>query len=148
MQGNMGGGMMGMRGDHHAFGFGDPSAHLATLKTDLGIKPEQTAAWDTYAKVVQDTAQQMQATRQGIDRDAVRSMSPQDRQAFMTKMRDQHVQAFATVKTAAQTLLPSLDDAQKAKAQSELPGLAAQGRHMMRHVGMGMMGGPAAPAGQ
>ena len=151
MHGHMGPSMMGMRGGPQANGFGDPSTHLAALKTDLGIKPEQAAAWDAYAKVVQDTAAQMRATRKGIDMGAVHSVSPQDRQALMTKMRDQHEQAFGPLKTAAQALLPSLDDAQKAKAKAELPGLAAHGPRMMQHAGMGlmdgmpMMGGPIGP---
>ncbi len=141
-----GGGMMGGHGGHHAFGFGDPAARLATLKADLKIKPEQTAAWDAYAKVVQDTAQQMQAARGGVDRDAVHAMYPQDREAVMTKMRVQHEQALATVKTAAQTLLPSLDDAQKTTAQNELPGLAAHGPHMKHHAGIGIKNGSAPAA--
>lgn len=141
MHGAMGPGMMGMQGGPRGHGFGDPSAHLAALKADLGIKPDQAAAWDTYAKVAQDTAEQMRATRSAVDPDAVRAMSPQDRQAFMTSMHVGREKAFATLATAARTLLPSLDDAQKAKAQDELPGLAVNGPGMMRHTGMGMIGG-------
>jgi hypothetical protein len=141
MLGHMAPGMMGMRGGPQGIGVGDPSTHLAALKRDLGINPEQAAAWDAYAKVVQDSATQMLATRKGIDMDAVHSMSSQDRQAFMTKMRDQHEQAFGALKTAAETLLPSLDDAQKAKAKNELPGLVAHASRTMHHAGMGMMGG-------
>lgn len=154
MHGDMGPGMMGMQGGPRGHDFGDPSAHLATLKTDLGIKPDQAAAWDTYAKVAQDTAEQMRAARNEIDRDVVRGMSPQDRQAFMTSIHERRANAFATLATAAQALLPSLDDAQKVKAQDELPGLTAHGPHMMRHAGMGMMGGgpmmgvPTAPGGR
>lgn len=143
MHGQMGPGMMGMRGGTQGHGFGDPATHLATLKTDLDIRPEQAAAWDAYAKVVQDTATQMQAARKGIDMDAIHSMSPQDRQAFMTRMHDQREQAFTTLKTAANALLPTLDDAQKAKAQTELPGLALHGPAMMQHADM--MGGPMGP---
>ncbi len=96
MHGRMDPGMiMGMQGS------GDPSAHLAALKTELGIKPEQEAAWDAYAKVIQDTSAQMQATRKQIDMTAVQGMSPQDRQGFMSGMRGQHEQGFATLKTAA-----------------------------------------------
>jgi hypothetical protein len=39
------------------------------------------------------------------------------------------------------SLLPSLDETQKAKAQTELPGLAARGPGGMRHAGMPMIGG-------
>lgn len=140
MHGHMGPGMMGMRGGAQAHGFGDSSAHLATLKTDLGIKPEQAAAWDAYAKVVQDTAAQMQAMHKGIDMGPIHGIAPQDHQAFMTKMHDQREQTFSALKAAAQVLLPSLDDDQKVKAQTELPGLAAYAPRMMQHAGMGMMG--------
>jgi hypothetical protein len=45
------------------------------------------------------------------------------------------------VKAAAEALLPSLDETQKAKAQTELPGLAARGPGAMRHAGMPIFGG-------
>ena len=150
MHGHMGRGMMtGMRGS------GDPSARLASLKTELDIRPEQEEAWNAYAKVMQDNSAQMQATRKQIDMTAVQSMSPQDRQGFMTGMREQREQRFATLKTAAQALLPSLDAVQKAKAQNDLPGLREHGRRMTQSMqgvgrgmrgGMGMMGGPTGPA--
>jgi hypothetical protein len=145
----MGPAMMGMRSGAQGQGFGDPTARLAALKTEIGITPQQSAAWDTYAKLVQDTAAQMHASREKIDPNAVRAMSPQDRTTFMTTQWELRDKAFGTVKTAAETLLASLDDAQKAKAQTSLPGLAAAGpagmqqagMPMMRH-GMGMMMGP------
>jgi len=140
MGGHMGSGMMGMTGGPRQHDFGDPAAHLAALKTDLGIRPEQAAAWDSYAKVVQDTATQMRAARGNMDMNAIHDMSPQDRSAFMTTRHEAHEQAFGTVKTAAEALLPSLDDAQKAKARTELPGLATRGPGGMRQAGMGMMG--------
>ena len=149
MRGHMGSGMMGMTGGPQGRGFGDPAAHLAALKTELSIKPEQTAAWDSYAKAVQDTAAQMQAARGNMDMNAIHDLPPQDRSAFMTTQWDMHEQAFGKVKAAAEALLPSLDDAQKAKARTALPGLATRGPSgmqqagmpMMRH-GMGMMQGP------
>ncbi len=55
----MGPGMM-MKGKGPMMGnFGDPASRLATLKTELGIKPEQAAAWDAYAKVVTATATEL-----------------------------------------------------------------------------------------
>ncbi len=116
-----------MGGGARGFGFGDPASHLAALKTEIGIKPEQTAVWDAYAKVVQDTATQMQAARAGMDRKAIQAMTPADRTAFMTSRREAHEQAFGKIKTAAEALLPTLDTAQQAKAQTELPGLATHG---------------------
>ncbi len=139
MDGHRGHGMMGRGGK--AWGFDGPATHLTAVKNDLGIKPEQVAAWDAYAKVVQDTAAQMAATRATTDMDAIRAMPNKERAAFMSDRMDQHDQALAKVKAAAEALLPSLDDAQKAKAQKELPGLAAPGPGGMRHAGMPMMGG-------
>lgn len=131
--------MMGMHRGHGpmAGGFADPAGHLASLKAELGITAPQQAAWDAYAKAVQETAAAMQARRQGMDMTAMHSMSDQDRQAFMTRMREQHEQAFQRVKAAAETLLTTLDNTQKTKAKEILPGLAAHGPGMMHHAGMG-----------
>jgi hypothetical protein len=59
-------------------------------------------------------------------------MSPQDRFAFVTKMREQGQAQFEAVKTAAVELLAALDETQKAKARDILPGLAAFGPGRMR----------------
>ncbi len=137
----------GMKGKGQGRGMGqhgDPAAHLATLKTDLAIKPEQTAAWDAYAKVVTDTAAEHRKIRDGIDRDAMRKMEQKDREAFRESMQKSREGDHAKVKAAAETLLTQLDDTQKAKAQQSLPGLIAMGgpggRHGMRG-GHGMGGG-------
>lgn len=55
-------GMMGRGPGGNMGNFGDPAAHLATLKTELAIKPEQTGAWDSYAKVVAETAAERRKT--------------------------------------------------------------------------------------
>ncbi len=144
MDGHRGHRMMGRGGEGgggEGWGFGGPATHLTALKTDLGIKPEQAAAWDAYAKVVQDTAAQMAANRATTDMDAIRAMPNKERAAFISNRMDLHDQAIAKVKAAAEALLPSLDDAQKAKAQQELPGLAARGPGGMRHADMRVMGG-------
>ena len=137
----MGPGMMGMRGGSQGQRFGDPAARLSALKTELGIKPEQASAWDAYAKVVLDTATQMRANHEKIDPDAIQAMPLKDRIAFMTTQMELRDKASTAVKAAANTLLASLDDAQKAKAQAQtsLPGLAARGPAGMRQAGMPMM---------
>ncbi|MGA3399599.1 MAG: hypothetical protein ABSC95_10295 [Acetobacteraceae bacterium] len=150
--GMMGGGpgMMGWQDGVGPRGFADPAARLTALKTDLAIRPEQTAAWDTYAKVVQDTAATMQAARAKLDPSTLQTMSWQDRRAAMTGLHEQHAQAFDAIKTAADALLPTLDNAQKTVARAALPGLAAGGPWMMAQhggipmmgYGMGMMPGP------
>ena len=135
----MGSGMMKGHGPGMG-GFADPAAHLGALKTEIGIKAEQQAAWDAYAKVVRDTATSMQEHRQHVDRDAVHKMEPKQRQDFAASMQTQRREAFEKVKAAAETLLTTLDDAQKAKASGILPGLVASGPGTgMQH---GMMGGP------
>ncbi len=145
----MGPGIMGMRGDAQGQGFGDPAARLAALKTELGIKPEQVGAWDAYTKVVQGTATEMRANHEKIDPGTVQAMPLKDRIAFMTTQMELRDKASTTMKAAANTLLASLDDAQKAKAHGSLPGLAARGPASMQqagmpmmHHGMGMMMGP------
>jgi len=137
MHGQMGPGMRGQMGPNMQGGPGltqfDPT-QIETLKTALGITPAQEPAWTKYAKAVQDAADTMQTRHQGIDRDAVSKMSPQDRYAFVTKMREPGQQQFETVQTAANELLVALDDAQKAKARDTLPGLASVGPGTMHNA--------------
>jgi len=135
--------MMGMQGGPGSVGFGDPAARLDAIKAELGIRSEQATAWDGYANAVREAAGQMRAARQSVDMTAVHGMSPQDRQAFASGMRQRHEQSFAAFRTAAEALLPTLDEAQKAKAREVLPGLAAHGPGMMRHA-MGLPSGSTA----
>jgi hypothetical protein len=118
--------------------FADP-AQIETLKKELGITSAQEPAWTKYAKAVQDSAVTMKTTREGVDPEAVSKMSPQDRFAFVSKMREQGQKQFETVQTAAKELLATLNDTQKAKAQETLPGLAFGGPGPMRGA---FMGGP------
>ena len=104
----------------------DP-AQIEALKNELGITLAQEPAWTNYVKALQDAAAATKTTRDNVDRDAVSKMSPQDRYAFMTKMREQRQKQFEAVKTTADQLVATLDDRQKAKAQEILPGLAAFG---------------------
>jgi hypothetical protein len=120
----MGSGMgPGMMGGAPAAIFADP-AQLETLKKELGITTAQEPAWTKYTKTLQDAAATMKTAREGVNPDTISKMTPQDRFAFATKMREQGQKQFETVKTAANELLTSLDDTQKAKAQMSLPGLA------------------------
>ena len=98
---------------------------LETLKAELSITAAQEPAWTKYAKSVQDAATTMKMTREGVDRDAVSKMTPADRFAFVSKMREQGQKRFETVQTSANELLATLDDAQKVKAEQTLPGLAS-----------------------
>ena len=120
MMKGMGPGMMHGRA---GLGLADP-AQLETLKTELKITAAQEQAWGKYAKAVQDAAAGMKTTRESVDPEAVRKMSPADRYAFVSKMREQAQERFAAVKTAADELLAILDATQKAKANDILPGLA------------------------
>jgi hypothetical protein len=131
--------MMGMGGGHGPIGggFADPATNLASLKTELGITAEQEPAWAAYTKVVQETATSIKAQHQSLDRTAIHNMSEQDRQTFMTQMREQHEKAFEPVKTMAEKLLTALDDTQKTRAKAILPGLVPHGPAMMQHAGMG-----------
>ena len=126
------GGMMGMHGGPGLAQF-DP-AGIDALKTELGITSAQEPAWTKYAKAAQESAATMQTTRDGVDPDAVSKMSPRDRYAFMTKMREQGQKQFETVQTVANELLATLDDAQKAEARDTLPGLASFGPGAMHNA--------------
>lgn len=137
MMKGMGPGMMKghgmMKGMGHGMGPGmmhgpgqtlaDP-ARIDALKAELAITPAQESAWSKYAKAVQEAAATMKTTRESIDPNAMSKMTPADRFAFVTKMREQGQKQFGAVKTAAEELLATLDAAQKAKATNILPGLA------------------------
>jgi len=104
-------------------GLGD-RAQIETLKNELGITPAQEAAWAKYVRVVQDAAATMKTTRQGVDPDVVSKMTPADRFAFVSKMREQGQKEFGAVREAAEELLVVLNESQKATAEDTLPGLA------------------------
>jgi hypothetical protein len=119
----MGPGMKGMMHGRAGQGFADP-AQLETLKAELKITPAQEQAWSKYANAVQDAAATMKTTREGVDPEAVSKMTPADRYAFVSRMREQGQKQFGAVKSAADELLAVLDATQKAKADDILPGLA------------------------
>lgn len=131
--GNMGHGKMGHMGNA-----GDPTARLGALKTEIGVRPEQATAWETYAKVVTDVAAERRSVRESMDHDAVHKMEPKDRRAFRESMQGQRDASITKVRSAAEALLAQLDDAQKEKARQTLPGLIASGQgEGMRHGKMG-----------
>jgi LTXXQ motif family protein len=137
MHGMMGPGMHGQMGPgamHGGPGFAFDPARLDTLKTEIGIKPAQEQAWTKYTKAIQDAATAMKTARDSVNPDAVSKLGPQERFAFATKMREQAQKQHETVTTAANELLATLDDTQKAKAQQTLPGLAF-GRGPMHAAG-------------
>jgi hypothetical protein len=102
--------------------FADP-ARIDALKAELAITAAQEPAWTKYTKAVQDAAVSMKAARESVDPDMVSKMTPADRFAFVTKRREQGLQQFGAVKTAAEELLATLDATQKAKTTDILPGL-------------------------
>jgi hypothetical protein len=137
--GQMGPGMHGQDGPGMHGGPGltqvDP-ARIDTLKTELGITPAQEPAWTKYATAVKDAATAMKTTHESVDPATVSKLSPADRFAFVSKIREQAQKQFGAVQTAANELLATLDDTQKAKAQTTLPGLAS-GPGAMHSAGVG-----------
>jgi len=103
--------------------FADP-AQLETLKADLGITAAQETAWSKYARALEDATAAMRRTRETVDPSTVSGMTPSERFAFVSKMREQGQKQFEAVRTAANELVAVLDDAQKTKANDILPGLA------------------------
>lgn len=141
MVGPMGGGMshgMGPAAMPGGPGHVAIPARIEALKTELGITSAQEAAWKKYADALQEASAAMQATRESMDHDALRRMSPSDRHAFATTMHEQRQEQLETVGKAANELLATLDDSQKAKAADILPGLSGGGHGM----GHGSAAGP------
>lgn len=127
----------GMHADRPGFGrmaAADP-AQIDSLKKELGITAQQEAAWTKYATVLKDTADAVKARHEGIDRDAIRKMSPDDHSKFRDGMREQRQKEIDAVKSATDELLKSLDEKQLAIAKEVLPG-PGYGRGM-RGAGMG-----------
>ena len=129
----VGSGMRGPGGPGSAFA--DP-AQIEKLKSELAITPAQEPVWTKYTKTIQDAAAAMKTARESVDPATVGTMSPQDRYAFMTKMREQGQKQFETVHGAADELFKTLDDGQKAKALDLLPGFGF-GPGPMRAAGAG-----------
>jgi hypothetical protein len=127
MHGPMGPGMQGQFGPGGMHGgpvFAFDPARLDAFKAELAINPAQEEAWTKYTKAIQDAATAMKAAREGVNPEAVGKLGPQERFAFATKMREQAQKQHETIVTAANELLATLDETQKAKAQQSLPGLA------------------------
>jgi hypothetical protein len=135
----MGHGMMGhgLGPNTGTPGPGFDAEDIDELKAELGITLAQELAWSKYVKVVRDATTAMQSAREGVDPQAVSKMSPADRFAFVSKRREQGEKQREAVKTAANELLATLDDAQKAAAADILPGLIPFGPAAMRGAGMG-----------
>jgi len=127
----MGQGMGGPGGMMQGGGFADPSGYLGSLKGELAITVQQDKAWNDYTDVVKATAEQMRAAHEGMFR-SMATQSWQQRRDAMDQMFATRQQAYANVHHAATQLIALLDDAQKAKAQQSLPGLAAHGPGMMQ----------------
>ena len=139
MHGQMGQGTRGQMGPGMPGGpgqtFVDP-ARIDSLKSELGITAAQEPAWTKYTKAIQDAATSMKTTRETVDPETVSKLSPADRLAFVTKMREQQQTQFGAVKSAADELLAALEENQKAKAREILPGIAL-GPGTMRGAGLG-----------
>ncbi len=122
-------GMMGSGGPGMMGGDWNTGTYLDGLKTQLAISPNQEAAWKNYADTVSGFGEQMQGLHQTMY-ESMGTASWQERRNLMNKMLQVRQQAFATVQEAASKLMAALSPAQKAKAQSILPGLA-HGHGMM-----------------
>lgn len=128
MHHDMGQGMMNGMGPRMKHGradqtFSDP-ARLDALKAELEITPVQEAAWTKYAKAVQTGASAVKTGQESVDPEVVSKMTPADRFAFVSNMRAQWQTQLEAVKAAAEELLVTLDETQKATAADILPGLA------------------------
>jgi hypothetical protein len=104
----------------------DPT-QIDGLKDELGITGAQEPAWNKYVKAIQDSAAAMTTAREGVDPNTVAKMTPQDRYAFVTKMREQAQKRFDAVQAATDELFATLDETQKAKATDVLPNIASFG---------------------
>lgn len=112
----------GMMGGWGGYGSGDPAARMDAVKHALALRPDQTAAWDGYAKAVEDGARQMQTLRGNIDFDKLRTMSWQEHWAYMGQFHDARAAVFRSIQTARDGLLAVLDEGQKSRLLDSGPG--------------------------
>jgi protein CpxP len=127
-------GMRGGGGPPMAGMYGDPASYLDGLKARLGITSAQEPAWNAYADTVSGAATQMRAAHQSLY-EAMGTATWQERRDMMNRMFESRQQAFDTVHTAAQKLLPSLTPEQQTTADGVLPGLREPGRGMTGRMG-------------
>ena len=120
--GGPGPGMMGGRGAGMMGRSWDTGSYLDALKTQLGITANQEPAWKDYADAVSGVGEQMQGLHQTMF-ESMGTASWQERRTLMNQMFKARQQAFDSVHEAAEKLLPALDAAQRAKAQTLVPGL-------------------------
>ncbi len=132
--GMMGRGMMG--------GWQFDQSWFDSAKHEIGIRPDQEKAWTGYVDAVRDNFKFMQNLRQGMDYDAIRAMTPEQRYNFMLGMHKSRQAQMNSVFTARSALFSALDAAQREKASAVLiPGFYGRG------MGRGMMGGGMGPGG-
>jgi hypothetical protein len=125
-------GTYGGRGRMSAF---DP-AELDSVKKEIGVTAAQEQAWTKYAGAIKEAADARKARREGIDRDAMRKMSPEDHRKFRDSMWEQRRKEQDAVRAAVDELVKSFDEKQTAVAREILPGYAFGPG--MRGAGMGM----------
>lgn len=114
---------MGPGGGYGMMGGGwNVATYLTGLKQELGITAAQEPAWKAYADTVTGVGEQMQALHQTMF-ESMGTASWEERRNLMNAMFDARKQAFQMVQEAADTLLPHLTEAQRARAKTELPGL-------------------------
>jgi hypothetical protein len=87
---------------------------LATLKTQLAIKPEQQATWDTYAAALKKNVTGMQTMRQTMK--TMSAKTPIERLDAQVTAMEARLAALKEVKPALSNLYTALSDEQKKKA--------------------------------
>lgn len=128
--GHMGAGHMG-----HVGGTGrgpaaaglDP-ARLDALKAELGITAAQEVAWAKYASAVRDATAAATALREGSEPGVVGKLTPQERFAEVTRLRESAETRRESVRTAANELIATLDEAQRTMAGTLQPNVATATR--------------------
>lgn len=127
----MGDGRMGHGGEGQA-GLGQGAAfdetRLDDLKVQLGITAVQEAAWSRYVDAVREAASADVTARAGGDTGTVDRLSPQERFAYGSRLREANQASAEKLRTAAGELLATLDTTQRVTAETILPGLGSPGR--------------------
>lgn len=99
---------------------------LATLRRDLGITPDQSGAFGSFADVLLSEARKAQSSYEATASAVSGPLSPEEKIDWRARLMKARFQAFTAIRPALTALYAKFDDAQKHRAnQLVVPAAAA-----------------------
>jgi hypothetical protein len=98
---------------------------IDSIRSELGITTSQEPAWNKYANALQAATAVIEPGRNGSGPSDVSGMTPAERFAFVSRLREHRQKQLDVVRTAAAELFAVLDSEQKAIADELLTEFAS-----------------------